>query len=237
VQGNADVRLDDERNAVIDWYCRGAQKLLTLIQRYATDVSYARIVGPTGAQQLVAWSKANIAGRFTLGLKPDSTVRPDSAADRKQALDLYNFLAKDPMINRQELLMTVFRRFNLDPGKLQAQPQAKKPDPANVSFRFAGADLDPTLPNFPIVLSILEQSGFSIDPAAIQAAQQHARVQSQIMNAAGAPTPPPNSAGPRMAPRPNLEHGGLADKSELLNKHQEQQTGGMHGTGQRPGGM
>jgi hypothetical protein len=229
VQNNTDLRMDDERNAVIDWYVRGVTKLWTLIQRFADAPDYVAVLGPDGANQLMPWSKSDIQGRFAFSLKTDSTVRPDSAMDQKRSLDLYNFMAKDPQVNRSALLQDIFAKFNLDPAKLSAQPQPPPPDKPNVSYRFSGADLDPALPQFGIVVSILEQGGTKIDPALIESAKQ--RAGAQIMAQAGMPGQPPTASMPpgRPGPPPNLAHGGMADKGELLNKHQEQQTGGMPG--------
>lgn len=228
VQNNTDLRMDDERNAVIDWYVRGVTKLWSLIQRFADAPDYVNVLGPDGAQQLMPWSKSQIQGRFAFTLKTDSTVRPDSATDQKRALDLYNFLAKDPQVNRSALLQDIFAKFDLDPTKLAAQPQPAQPERPNVSYRFSGADLDPALPQFGIVVTILEQGGVKIDPALIENAKQ--RAGAQIMAQAGmGPQSPSSLPTGRPGPPPNIAHGGMADKGELLNKHQEDVTGGMPG--------
>ena len=228
IQGNTDIRMDDERNAVIDWYVRGVTKLWSLIQRFAGGEDYVNVLGPDGAQQLVPWTKAQIQGRFGFALKTDSTVRPDSAQDQRRALDLYNFLAKDPQVNRSALLQTIYGAFDLDPGQLVAQPQPKPPDPPNISYRFSGDDLNPANPAFPIVVSLMEQGGYKIPPEALQAAI--GRAQAQVLAGTGVPAPESASSYPGWVPRvPNREHGGMADKGELLNKHQNDVTGGMPG--------
>jgi hypothetical protein len=99
----------------------------------------------------------------------------DAASDRQQALNLFSLLANDPMVDRAELVREVLRTHNLDTSKiLKAQPPPPEPERPNISFRFAGEDLDPTRPSALMVYDILAKSGMALDPSIVQAAREQA---------------------------------------------------------------
>jgi len=234
VDKNSNSRLDAERRQALKYFIQGTRKLGALIQRYGSPNEYTMIVGPEQTQRLMAWDLQSIQGEFAYTARPDSAIRLDQAQSRTQSLKLYEMLAKDPNVKRSELLVEVCREWNLDPARVVIPELPEKPpDPANVSFRFNAADIDPRNPNFPIVMSILQQSGYKIDPAVIAQAQGQAAFQSQVMNAgAGAgdmPHPPGMMPPPNGQPPKQTEHGGAAPKAEPISKHHAQETG------ERPG--
>lgn len=224
-QSNVNARLGLERGNVLDWYVRGVTKFSTLLQRYETVQSLAKIVGQQAAESVFSWYKT-VPSSLAFTAEPDSALRSDTAADRKQATDLYSFLANDPNVDRVELLKSVLRKHHLNPSKIVVQPPPKGPEPARPSFAFGGADLNPLAPQFAIVMEVLRLSGVQISPQAVQEAQagaQNALLAQQVQTTQDAQQ---GAAGPQ------TEHGGKVAQVESLSKHAAALTGGMQGSGQ-----
>jgi hypothetical protein len=212
IQTATNVRLDAERTEVLDWYIAGVVKFGTLIQRFMTGQKAAEIVGPEKAQ---AWSQTmpQIPLPVAFTARPDSTQRPDGAADKKAAIDAYQFLRKDPAINPQGLLKAVMNAYNLDPGMLVTKPPQEKPPQPSVSLSIKGEDF--VGPQAPIIIELLAQSGVQLSPGAVNAVHQ----------AAALMPPPPTGPG-----RP-AQHGGLADRVPPMSKHTADMSGGQVGNG------
>ena len=143
---------------------------------------------------------------------------------------MYNLTGKDPHTNRVEILTKMARLKNLDTSRFVIpQVPAKGPEPPKISFAFKGENLDPTVPNFPIVVEIMRQAGYKISQEAIAAAQQHAQLQQQIMSELASTAPPPGIATPDKSRPVSRGHGGPATPMEPINKHQEERTGALTG--------
>jgi hypothetical protein len=232
-QGNANARLDFERGIVLQWYCKGVTKFATLVQRYLPVERAAQIVGPQRAQIWDVWRRS-VASSLAFTAMPDSALRVDQAVDRKQAQDLYSFLANDPYIQkgRAKLLEKLLRKFHIDPTGIVVAPDPAKPEPPKLSFAFKGEDL--VAPQAPIVLEIAAQLGITIKPETVQLAQALLAQSQQLALAAGDGGDTPGAGDPR--------HGGKLLQQESLSKHAADQTGGMQGVGGTaqmgaPGGM
>lgn len=152
----SDVRLDKERTKFLRWFTSGAAKVASLIQQFKDDAGYVEIVGADGQKALQAWDRKAVQGEFVFTAKPDSALRLDADIERRQALNLYNQLGKDPNVRRTELLKSVLTKFNMDPTKIvvETPPAEPKPEPPKVSLALKGEDL-----SNPMVLSILAQLG------------------------------------------------------------------------------
>lgn len=224
-QGNADVRLDAERNRVLATHLEIVTKFASLLQLFADKQDYVQLEGPQGEQRLAAWDKTTIAGSFAFSAKPDSAIRVDAAQDRRQILEMFNYIAKSPFVNQAELASVVVRKYNLDPSKILTQPQPPGPPPPNVSVRVTMEDL--AGPVAPIAVKILQQAGYQISPEDLQLVQQHTHMQMQ------AQTQMDTAMAHAKAPMPkNPPHGGPADKMDVLSKRQNENTGGMPGMAQ-----
>jgi hypothetical protein len=166
IQGNTDVRLDYERDKVVKWFCKGAEKFASLIQLFADDTQYVEVLGGD-APGLQAWDKTKIQGRFVFTAKPDSAIRVDAAQERRSALDLYRVTANDPNVRRTELLKSIVQKYGFDPATVVAEELPEKgPEPPKVTLSISGADLAPTMPQYQACLAILSANGIHIDPAA-----------------------------------------------------------------------
>jgi hypothetical protein len=222
VASNANARMDKERATILKRYIKGVTKYSTLLQRYLPVAKAAAIVGPQRAQAWDVWRKtANSALAFTA--MPDSALRVDQAVDRKDARELYSFLANDPYIQkgRPKLLEKLMRKHHLDPTGIVAAPDPGKPEPPKLALSFKGEDL--IGPQAPIVIEILQQQGITISPQNVQLSQamlaqsQALAAQVQAEDNAGAPG--------------KTAHGGKLPQQESLSKHASDKTGGMQGTG------
>jgi len=164
MQSATDTRMDAERAKVLHWFARGCEKLLSLIQLFADADDYARIVGPDGVERLQVWSKADIAGSYSLSLAPDSAQRLDAVADRKRALDVFGLLGNDPLIDPVELRKWLVLKLGMDANKLVKPPQPKGPEPPQVSVAIKGEDLAPTMPQYVNVATLLAARGIGVAP-------------------------------------------------------------------------
>lgn len=222
-QGNANARLDFERGRVLQWYVRGCTKFSTLIQRYLPAYQAVQIVGPQRAQVWEAWRKT-VPSALAFTAMPDSALRVDQAVDRRQAQELYTYLANDPFVakGRQKLLERVLRKFHIDPTGIVAPPDPPSPQPTPASLSFKGEDL--VGPQAPIVLELLLQSGWKISPQAVQQSQQLLLQAQEMAAAEQAEQEAQKQAG-------STEHGGKVAPMESLDKHQADSGMGMQGVG------
>jgi hypothetical protein len=222
-QANVNARLDLERGMVLDWYLKGVTKYSTLIQRYLSVQDAAQIVGPEAAAQWDQWRKA-VPAHLAFTALPDSALRTDQAWERKRAMEEYTFFANDPFINRLELLKGLVPRLHYDQKVINAQPPEKSPEPTKPGLSLKGEDLNPLMPQFPILVEVLGQCGIKISPQAIQQAQSAAMnqllMQSMVAQADG-----------QEGGEPDTEHGGKVAQMESLSKHAVDETGGMQGSG------
>lgn len=216
-QGRTDVRLRKERGKVLEYFVAAAEDILALIQLFADDTDYVRIVGADGVGKLRAWDKQAIAGEFAFSAKPDSAVFQDQAVQRKRATETFQFLAPSPFINQQELAAWFLRQNDMEPAKFIAPPKEPEPEKPRVSFSFKGEDLNPLSPQAPIVASIMIQAGFTIPPEAVETSKQIAGL--AVLNA-GDPDAPHSGLTPT-EPR----QAGVAAKQGPLNKHESDKTG------------
>jgi len=222
MQQNADVRLDAERTRVLDWYITIAESLGGLLQLFADDYTYVMSVGPDGLQRLQQWNRQTIAGEYVYSAKPDSAIKTDANVDRKLALDFYQLTANDPYVNRQELVSMLCNKWHIDPARIIIQPKAKGPEPPKLNMSFKADDL--VGPAGPLILTILQQSGYQIPPEMVQLSEARMAAMSGNPQAAaralGQPAPPSN-----VVQMPNTQHGGAAQEQEPLSKHALTATG------------
>lgn len=214
---SSQARQAHEQRQVLRWYLRLVDKVSALVCRYMTPQMAAAYIGDEMAQAWGQWDKETTDGRFAFSARPDSQIRLDAAAERKFALDVYNFTSNDPNVNRVPLIQNLHIKAGLDPTKtVVEQLPEKKPEP-NVGFAFKGDDF--VGPQAPIVLEICQQLGIAISPEATQAASQD--VAMQMLTGL-------RDGNGKVIPQP-AEHGGPAQKARPLSKQQGEQSG------ERPG--
>jgi hypothetical protein len=184
-----------------------------LIQIFEDDMGYVEIAGQNGAKQMQAWNRLSVPGKFVYSVKPDSAKRLDQQVERKMALDRYQLTANDPFNNRMEGLKDVYAAFGEDPARHLQQPPTPPPEKPRISLSFKAEDL-----TNPMVVSLLQQSGFQIDPNALKQTMAIQTGNPALMQAAAQspaqPPAPPYPQGP-----PAQEHGGSAQLQAPLNQH------------------
>lgn len=226
MQASVDTRLAGEQQMVVAFFCAGVRKLDALIQRFSDRPQTTQILGDDGTKTWMTWNKEQISGRFAYSIRPDSQVHVDAAADRQQDLAFYNLTARDPFINRMELARRLALKWGFNPDKLVAPPPPSGPPPPNVQVRLQASDLDPRLPQFPIALEILTQSGYQISPDALQNAVMLAGKATAMGSLPDDITPPKDSLVP-----PDTTHPGAAEKTQAIDKHEADRSGQLPGAG------
>jgi hypothetical protein len=135
------VRLDYEKARVNRFVAGIAEVLWSLMCRYSTGPDYVEIVGPEGAEALVAFEASAYTGSFAFEFVPDSGDRLDARTRQDQILALYNLAANSPSLNRAELERELVVAHGLDPARFIKEPPPKEPEAPNISFRFGGEDM------------------------------------------------------------------------------------------------
>ena len=217
VDRSAQARSAHEQRQVLRWYLKLVDKVSALVCRYMTPQMAVAYIGQEMAQAWGQWDKTMTDGRMAFSARPDSQIRLDAAAERKFALDVYNFTAQDPNVNRVPLLQNLHTKAGLDPTKTVVdQLPEKKPNPT-VGFAFKGEDF--IGPQAPVVMEICAQLGLTISPQSKQAASQEVAV--QILSGL-------RDGNGQVISQP-AEHGGPAEKTRPLSKAQGERSGERSG--------
>ncbi len=207
-----DERIEFEAEKVNRWYLRGAEKISSLFQLYATHEQLVPIVGEDGTARLETWNKDKIQGRFAFKIKRDSTKRLDSTEEFNKVLRAYNLSANDPYANREALLRKLYTLLGLDPKSYIAKPSEPPPEKPKISIALRGEDLVN-----PVVVSMLRQLGYQIDPNAVAEAGM-----SSVIAAVHEAVKPPMK-------RPQTAHGGAAAQVPPVSKRDADITGERRG--------
>jgi len=211
-QQGTETRMATEQARVELWWVSIVEGLAAMLQLNADLPQYARIVGEQGAQQIVEWTKQNIAGEFAFTIRPDSARKIDQTAERKFRLDAMNLMMNIPGINQGELIKWAAPSLGLNPDTLIKPPAPPPPEPPDVSITIRTESLNPFAPEYANVVTLLKARGIDLAPQPTQAAPS-------------APQPPgaqpPTGAGPVQA------GAGVPP----ISKHSALQTGQLPGGG------
>jgi hypothetical protein len=154
---------------------------------------------------LQAWDAVAIAGEYTITLAPDSSQRIDGMAMKKEAVDIFKMFGNDPLTNQVELRKATWRKLGMDPNRMVLEPKPKPPEKPQVSVALKGDDLNPMMPQYINVATMLAATGIGMAP------------------------PDPNAAQPPMDPATNP--GTVAEVSPI-DKRADDGTGKLPGAGQ-----
>jgi hypothetical protein len=198
------ARNKKEQGRVLDFYLDLARHVDQLVMRYATEDDYTLIAGPDGAKTIQMWNSKMVSGRYLYEVSPDSQLQIDTERDWLFALNFYNQVAKDPLVNRSYVLRRLARMRRFDPNQVvmpnPPQPMPK-PDVPSISFAFKPEDiLIGTMPG--------------ANPQQIQLSQYLLL----ILEKATQTTPPPTGQPP---------HGGGGAVGEAINQHSASNSGGQ----------
>lgn len=157
--GASATRLGGEREIVLDFWLGIMRCFTALIQLYADRESYVEIAGEAGATSIEAWDRETVRGEFLFEVVPDSSLPPDAAGDRDEALNVYNLMANDKYTNGKQLARDTFEAYGRDPDRLTADPPAPPPPPPEkpkISLSINGKDLDPAAPQYANTVALLK---------------------------------------------------------------------------------
>jgi hypothetical protein len=206
-------------------FAKGVEKLMGLYQIYADQEDYVRIVGPDGAKRLVAWNKDSLAGPFALKAKPNPQAHMDANARGQQLLQGYNQLRKDPNVEPRELVKPLAAHMGYDPERLWKDSPPPEPEKPSVSYAMKIEDF--VGPGAGVAAHLSALAGWPIPPQILQTAQTLGAIVAAQEQAAAQQAEAQKQQA--KGSRPGNEHGGQAEQSEPINKHQMDLTGGMQG--------
>lgn len=216
VQRNSEARFEQERQRVMAWVVDIATAVDTLVLRYGDQRIATQILGEVRGQLWAAF-KGQLAGAYTYDLRVDSGKYLDIEADRRQIMQFYQMVRKDPLVNPKPILMEIASKFGFDPAEFVMEPQ-KPEQQLKATLSVKGEMLDPSLPQFPIVVKLLRQGGWDISEDDVRIAQQQAMANTGGMM-------PVAGVGPRPGRGVSIEHPGMQEQQEPLNKHQMDESG------------
>lgn len=159
------TRLSGEREAVVQFWIKIVEALGSLVQLYADREDFIEIVGEDGAKEIEAWDRETIAGDFLYDAVPDSSMPPDGAADRDQALNWYNLTANDQYFDGEQQRRELAEAYGRDPDRLVKKPEPTPPtppDPIKVSVSMKLEDLLPGSPLAEIGAALLSSANVSV---------------------------------------------------------------------------
>ncbi len=206
VQQNINVRMKDEQNQLMEWFLSGIRKFDSLVQQFWDQQDYVTIVGPDGANKMMAYGAAHLQGTYAFDAFPDSQLTNDNASQIQRFENYVNFLAKSGWLNMGGVARKWTNLLGYDATSLVAQPQPPPPPPPDkpkVSIAIKATDL-----MIPEVLLLLKEEGIDLTmmPPSPQLQAAHAQEQAK-----------------------NQPHGGAADQVDKIDKHQSQETGNQDG--------
>lgn len=224
VQRNTEARFEQERQRVLAWYVDLVCLFDAMVLRYADVRTAAKILGPQAAQ-VWAQHKGALAGAYAYEIQIDSGKYIDVEANKRQWLQLLNMIGQSPHVNAVPVLKKLAQAFGLDPAQVVIdQPPQRKPE-LKTSLAVSAQDLNPSMPQFPLVLEALAQAGYQFSPDAVNAAkaqaQLQATVQAAVANTAETPVPQPGTEPPQIQE--------TLPKMPTLNQHQSDESGDRSG--------
>lgn len=206
IQQWVETRMAAERERTLQQFTAGVEKLSACFQLFADQAEFVRVLGETDAMPLQAWDRQ---GRFEFEAMPDSSIHINAQENQALQLRKYNLLANDPFVNRAKLIEGVALAFNDDPRSLMKPPPPPQPEQGKVSLSLKGDDLGNV-----VVLQVLKGLGYPISDIAILAAT----IAAKTAVGQGEPVHP-------------SEHGGAADETAPVSKHDADLSGKLPGPG------
>lgn len=221
VQGNSSARAQTEQDRIRDYFSDLVRKFDAILQRTASPQDISKILGKAGAELYDAWR--GLPGTYAYDVLPDAGKYVDAKEHLTHTLDVYNLLRKDERVNPEYLLERVARALNGDPAKFIAPPRDKTTEPPSASVAFKGEDTtNEAMGN--LLLDFCANAGIKLRPETIKAfAEQHALLKAM-----------PGVAVPGVGMGANSDpnaHGGSANRTEPVNQHATDKTGGIQGVG------
>lgn len=173
IQRAIETRLAKERANVIRWLVTGYYKVFSLIQLFASDAEVTRVLGKEGADEYIGWKRQDIQGQYAFSIKPDSALRKDAEEERQNYLKLFNLVANHPRVQSVEMIRQLIEMWGLDASRI-IMPEAPKPpeEKPKLSLSIKGDDFNPTLPQYPNIITLMQLFNVTLAPAQPSGGQQ-----------------------------------------------------------------
>jgi hypothetical protein len=221
IQSNFQTRIGYERSLVAKFVVAQAEVLAGLLALYG-DFTVPE-VAPDDMVRLQGWDRTQIANHFVYTIRPDSTVLQDATQRTAQLNKLLSNTAPSGFVDVEPLLREMYELNGLDPDKLVRRPPPKGIDPANLSFRFGGAD---DLLN-PLVVAVMLAAGIAPTVEQLEAAK--GMIMASMTPVSGAPMPsggsPPTEAEKEPIPGKDTKDAGWDMMPRINTRRAEGETG------------
>ncbi len=218
VQGNSSARAETEASRIREYFIALVRKFDALVQQTMSQEELTKILGQQGAALWQQWQ--TLPGTYAYDILPDSGRYVDAREYQATVVDLYNMCRKDDRVNTEELLTMLARAFHRDPVKFIAQASGKTMEPPKPSVSFTVEDFHDPLGG-KTFLELLKAGGVQVSPQ-LEALFTAAGILRTVAGPIAGTLP---DGTPADAP-----HGGMADQTEPINKHQRQNTGKVQGS-------
>lgn len=224
VQRNTEARFSQEEARVRAFFLDVVRLFDTLVIRYCDARAAGTILGMQ-AGAFWAQHKQALAGAYRHEIQIDSGTYQDTESDKRQWLQLLNMIGQSPNVNAVPVLKRLVPLWGLDPAEVVIdQPPQKKPE-LKATLSVSADQLNPSLPQFGLVIEALSQAGYQFSPEAIQAAKQQATIQATVQaavaNTTDTPTPQPGTEPPQITE--------TLPKMPTLNQKQSEESGARTG--------
>jgi len=112
VQQAVNLRTDERRDVVADALALVVRKWNQLIFKYWTDRKVIKVVGvKAGSEAWVSYTGEELRGEYFVSVSPESSIPPSRALRHQQAMQIFQALNGDPLIDQVLLRKMALRQF------------------------------------------------------------------------------------------------------------------------------
>jgi hypothetical protein len=193
MQSNFQTRIGYERARCVTFFLNIADVMAGLIVLF--DDFDLPDLSDDEKQGLQSWDRTRINHAFAFTVRADTSVLLDAGQRIQRLESVLNIGGKSGFLKPQPLLEEIVALSGvIEPSDVMTTPDANKPEPPNISYRFSSAA---DLMN-PLVLAVLAKAGMLPGPDELEAAKQilMAVQTPPVPPAPPAPPAPPDMPGP-----------------------------------------
>lgn len=125
------LRILEKVDLLEDFVANIGRKLIQVLKQYAPERQLISITGRSGNRVWNWLSREAIQGEVDVMVEAGSTQAPNKEVLKKQALDLYNLLRADPLINPESLITQLLDTYDVKDPESYFAPQG--PNPSEIS--------------------------------------------------------------------------------------------------------
>jgi len=159
----AEARPKEKAQQLEELLARVMAKILGLARQFLDEPQMVRITDEPGIPEFLEYDAGADSGSYDIIVEIGSTSARNEAADKQQAMELFDKFIGNPDVNPRELAVQVFRAFGWDQNDKLLIPESKKePEPAADPKLILNID-SRTLTNEQIV-QLLAQCNIELEP-------------------------------------------------------------------------